>query len=98
MNKSVFDVDERSGVITLAGLVDTSDTDRETYEERKENGPPTGLFWPLGEIPEDFIVSLFVMGDKDACGYFLGDKDEAGRALRRLLARYPEFRLTEGSL
>jgi hypothetical protein len=100
MRDSVLETDEKTGLVTLTVHVDTSDSDRLNALERKEAGrgfSPGGLFRAVAEIPEDFLMSLFMMGDRDAVPLRISsDPQERRRALRRLLARYPEFRISEG--
>jgi hypothetical protein len=102
MRDVLLEADERTGDVTLTVHVDTGDTDGERALERKEAGKGFSsgrLFRHAADIPEDFLHSLFVMGDRDAVPLRMSpDPMERRRALRRLLERFPEFRISEGSL
>jgi hypothetical protein len=102
MRQSVLETDEKTGLVSLTVHVDTSDTDRLNAEERISAGKgfsPGGLFRAAADIPEDFLMALFMLGDRDAVPLKISpDPMERKRALRGLLARYPEFRISEGEL
>jgi hypothetical protein len=102
MRKVFFDVDERSGRTELRVHCDTSDTDAINAREclRIGKGFTAGrTMRAVSEIPVAFLDSLVQSGDVDANGYVLSeDPTERRKSHRRLLARFPEFRISEGGL
>jgi hypothetical protein len=103
MRQTGFDVDARTGRTELGVRVDTLDTDRLNAIERREN--PTGFtagrtMRAVAEIPVNFLATLALQGDRDGKVLFNVDSTpmEKRVALRRMLFRYPEFRVSEGRL
>jgi hypothetical protein len=102
MRQTVLDVSS-NGRIELSVAVNTATQDRLNYERRKEIGKgftKGGTLREVAEIPFDFVQSLAMSGDKDGVVLFdvNADPQEKRKALRHVLARWPEFRTSTGHL
>jgi hypothetical protein len=103
MRQTGLTVDAQTGHVELGVRVDTREQDYLNALERKAN--PSGFtkgrsLRAVAEIPFDFLQSLALIGDKDGSTLFNVESSpmEKKRALRSLLFKYPEFRLSEGRL
>lgn len=103
MRQTEFDVDERSGEVKLGVKIDTSEQDRLNALARKELGKgftKDRTMRAVADIPYDFLFSLKQSGD--LAGTVLMDatssRSERRKALRNLLYRYPEFRISDGNI
>jgi hypothetical protein len=91
--------------VELAVRVNTSQQDYLNNERRKLNLHSKGFtkggtLREVAEIPFDFLQSLAMSGDKDGAVLFdtLADPKAKRVALRRLLGRFPEFKISSGSI
>jgi hypothetical protein len=85
--------------------VNTSQQDYLNAERRKQNLHTKGFtkggtMREVAEIPFDFLQSLAMSGDVDGLVLFNSQSDpiEKRKALRRLLFKYPEFRISSGNI
>jgi hypothetical protein len=99
MRQSILDTrDDRD--ITLVTHIDTERLDALNAESRRAN--PSGFtrrrsMRLVARIDAAFLNGLIAVGDKDACDWeFSNGQDRA--ALRRLLAKWPEMRVSEGGV
>jgi hypothetical protein len=74
-------------------------------ERRKDNLHSKGFtkggtLREVAEIPFDFVQGLAMRGDRDGVVLFDINSDplEKRRALRHVLARWPEFKISSGSI
>lgn len=84
--------------IELRTFVDTEELDALNAEARRRN--PMG--WTAARtmrlaarIDGDFLNGLIAIRDKDACDWEFSNGQNR-KALRRLLARFPEMRVSDG--
>jgi hypothetical protein len=94
-----------NGRVELRARVNTLAQDRLNNERRKENLHTKGMtkggsLREVAEIPFDFLQSLAMAGDKDGCVLFDVNADPMSKrkALRHVLARWPEFKISSGSI
>ena len=103
MRTGELEVNEHSGEVKLSVRVDTGDTDGLNAQLRKEAGKGFtlgGTMRMVAEIPFDFVQSLALSGDRDGVVLFdaTSDPQEKRRALRGVLYRFPEFRISDGNI
>jgi hypothetical protein len=104
MRSAVLDVSS-NGRVELRVAVNTATQDRLNNERRKENLHTKGFtkggtLREVAEMPFDFLQSLAMSGDRDGVALFDINTDpmEKRKALRRVLARWPEFKISSGSI
>ena len=96
MREMVLDADR--GRLELRVLVDSTETDRLNYDERKQLGrgfTTGGNMRKVANIDQDELFALMYNGDTDALDFAQsGYSDRA--SLGRLLSRFPRWRCSEG--
>ena len=91
-------IEDEKGRVEMRGLVDSDDTDALNAIERLYLGKgftKKRTLRKVANVDLDELHVLALMGDKDALDFMAsGHSDQ--RAFRRLLARNPQWRCSEG--
>jgi hypothetical protein len=103
MRQTNLEFDKYSGKVTLGVKVDTTPTDAVNAQLRKELGKgftPGGTMRAVANVPIDFLHSCAQLGDMDAIVLYAEGPDPKAKraALKNFLFKYPEFRISSGSL
>jgi hypothetical protein len=104
MKQSQFEIDPRTGRVSLAVKVDTGvDFARRNAQLRNELGKGftnSRSMRAVADIPFEFIQACTLAGDKNAAILFNLDASpmDKRRALRRFLYTYPEFKISTGAV
>ncbi|GHV45861.1 hypothetical protein FACS1894204_06200 [Synergistales bacterium] len=93
-------VDEKTGLVEMRVMSDSSETDEFNNEERKVlgDGFTTGrTFRKVANIDDGEFNALMMLGDKLCLDFAASNYSDAG-ILRRLLYLHPDWRASEGSV
>lgn len=100
MRRAILDIDEKTGLAEMRALVDSDDIDQMNMEMRRAD--PRGFtqgktLRRVANIDGEEYQALLMKLDRDALDFEAsGRRDKT--ALRRLLARYPQWKCSEGGV